>query len=512
MTSQTDFEPIRYVVVQAGGRGSRMRHHTWNKPKCLISVEGRPILFHLFEQFPDANFVVISDYSYDTVERYLRYNPPKVDVRLIRATGKGTCAGLRSALQFIPQKAPFILAWSDIIIDRIVDVTSSDEIQVGTSPGILCRWSLSEENRLINVPSSERGVLGAFIIPESAQLGNVPLEGEFVQWLSQSGLPVRPFLIEQAREIGEFRTIDSINERRGLTRFFNQIEMQNDAVIKTATEPAYASLLDREIAWYEQVAKLGFRNAPKLLSTRPLTLQRIYGRHPFEFDNIDRTQRTRIVTSIIDALGTLHELQHSTPSDSNDVIEVYKHKTVDRVMSAQLMIPTLQCDVITINGRKCRNPFSQRHEGLFDELVSEIKVGRFTPIHGDPTFSNIIIDANGCPWFLDPRGYFAKPGIFGDPNYDWAKLFYSIIGGYDGFNRRRLKLLIDNDIVEVLLEPNAWVDTAALFEERLGDELRMVRIIHAMIWLSLTGWVRDDIDSMIGAFHLGLWWLEDATS
>ena len=38
------------VIVQAGGRGSRLRHYTWNKPKCLVSYEGKPVIFHLFEQ------------------------------------------------------------------------------------------------------------------------------------------------------------------------------------------------------------------------------------------------------------------------------------------------------------------------------------------------------------------------------------------------------------------------------------------------------------------------------
>ena len=80
MASPKGSAHVRHVVVQAGGRGSRMRHHTWNKPKCLISAEGKPILYHLFERFPGASFVVISDYSYETLERYLRYNPPKVAV------------------------------------------------------------------------------------------------------------------------------------------------------------------------------------------------------------------------------------------------------------------------------------------------------------------------------------------------------------------------------------------------------------------------------------------------
>ena len=43
------------VIVQAGGRGSRLRHYTWNKPKCLFSYEGKPVIFHLFDVFKNSN-------------------------------------------------------------------------------------------------------------------------------------------------------------------------------------------------------------------------------------------------------------------------------------------------------------------------------------------------------------------------------------------------------------------------------------------------------------------------
>lgn len=36
-----------YVVVQAGGRGSRLGYLTDNKPKCLVPVENLPMIFHL---------------------------------------------------------------------------------------------------------------------------------------------------------------------------------------------------------------------------------------------------------------------------------------------------------------------------------------------------------------------------------------------------------------------------------------------------------------------------------
>ena len=39
---------IEYIIVQAGGKGTRLFPLTKNKPKALVTVNNRPIIFHLF--------------------------------------------------------------------------------------------------------------------------------------------------------------------------------------------------------------------------------------------------------------------------------------------------------------------------------------------------------------------------------------------------------------------------------------------------------------------------------
>jgi hypothetical protein len=69
---------------------------------------------------------------------------------------------------------------------------------------------------------------------------------------------------------------------------------------------------------------------------------------------------------------------------------------------------------------------------------------------------------------------------------------------------------VDGSSVEVLMEDNAFASiTRDIFREYFDSDLQKIKIIHGLIWLSLTGYVRDDIDSIIGAFYLGLYWLED---
>jgi hypothetical protein len=52
-------------------------------------------------------------------------------------------------------------------------------------------------------------------------------------------------------------------------------------------------------------------------------------------------------------------------------------------------------------------------------------------IHGDPVFTNIIINSYGKIKFIDMRGRVGDVlSIYGDWLYDWAKIYQSIIG-YD---------------------------------------------------------------------------------
>ena len=46
---------IPYMIVQAGGKGTRMKKLTRNKPKALVPVQNLPMIFHLFRKFPDKS-------------------------------------------------------------------------------------------------------------------------------------------------------------------------------------------------------------------------------------------------------------------------------------------------------------------------------------------------------------------------------------------------------------------------------------------------------------------------
>ena len=79
---------LNYIVVQAGGVGSRMENFTRNKPKALVSFNNLPMLFHLFKKYPDKKFVVIGDYKSEVLARYLEIFAD-VEYIFVKAEGKG---------------------------------------------------------------------------------------------------------------------------------------------------------------------------------------------------------------------------------------------------------------------------------------------------------------------------------------------------------------------------------------------------------------------------------------
>ena len=81
-----------YIIVQAGGKGTRLGYLTKNKPKALVPIENLPMLFHLFRKYPDSKYIIIGDYKYEVLKRYLAAFAT-LDYQMVCATKEGgTCA------------------------------------------------------------------------------------------------------------------------------------------------------------------------------------------------------------------------------------------------------------------------------------------------------------------------------------------------------------------------------------------------------------------------------------
>jgi len=108
------------MIIMAGGRGTRLRPHTENCPKPMLSVRGKPMLEYIIDQAKAEgfrNFVLSVNYLADQVEGYFG-NGSKHDVSikyLYEDEPLGT-AGALSLLPAVPDK-PFVVTNGDVITD-----------------------------------------------------------------------------------------------------------------------------------------------------------------------------------------------------------------------------------------------------------------------------------------------------------------------------------------------------------------------------------------------------------
>ena len=498
---------LKYIIVQAGGKGTRLETLTTNKPKALVPVDNLPMIFHLFKKYPDANFKIIVDYQKDTFKRYLK-TFADVNYEVIDTNKKGTCSGIADATKSIPDKEPFMLIWCDLILSNIVGMPEKFEKNyLGISKDFPCRWS-HKNNKFIEEPSCEDGVAGLFIFKEKNIIKDVPEEGEFVRWLSTKNIDFERLNMFGGLEIGTMLSYFQNELNKPKCRSFNKIDFKDNLVLKYPTNDYGVKISKDEIDWYKKVIELNYQNIPQIYSFDPLTMNKIDGKNVFEYGFLTNGFKKAILTKIIDALKNLHNITEPIPANISDCEDNYITKTFDRLKKVEDLVPFAKKQYITINNKKCINIFYVK-----DEIINDIKnmyPKEFHFIHGDCTFHNIMIETEGVkPILIDPRGYFGKTKYYGDVDYDWAKLYYSLVGDYDQFNRKNFSLEIKEDSVDLEIISNNWKSLENVFFELTGANKNKIKLLHSIIWLSLTTYAWEDYDAICGAFYKGLLELQD---
>lgn len=494
---------MEYIIVQAGGQGSRLKKLTRNKPKALVSIDNLPIIFHLFRQFPEAKFIIIGDYKCDVLRKYLAVFAT-VKYEIIDASGhKGTCAGVAEALQKIPVNHPFMMIWCDLILDKKFDTSALDYTNknyVGLSKDFQCRW-MYKDGIFSETPSSEYGVAGLFAFVEKSIIETVPYEGEFVRWLSTQDIPFDTIGIYGAKEYGLFDFVNSLEQPK--CRPFNRLIFDGDKVTKIGIDEQGEALARRERNWYSVVASHNFESLPTIYSLDPLVMQRIDGEPIYKYGALWLDEKKQILGKIIACLRKLHALA-TVPADYESLEQNYIGKTLERLNKVQDLIPFARDEYITINGKVCKNFYF-----CVDRVADQMRKyypQKFHFIHGDSTFSNILLDKSLNPVLIDPRGYFGNTELYGDVAYDWAKVYYSLATNYDQFNLKNFDLCINSHDVTLSIPASGWEELKTYFLALIKDDCseEQLNLILALIWLSLTTYAWDDYDSICGAFYMGL--------
>ena len=515
---------FNYIIVQAGGKGTRLGYLTKNKPKALVPVKNLPMIFHLFRKYPDKRFVIIADYKREVLKKYMRCFAD-VKYQIVDATGTGTCSGVGKAIDLIPDNEPFMLIWSDLILpenfrvpEEYLDSANATTWKsqkencktqlndyIGISSTFPCRWKY-ENGAFAEEASVEHGVAGFFLFHDKSTLSGVPESGELVRWMQGKGMHFEEVSLAGTKEFGlleEYEKLENIK-----TRPFNHITVDGDVLAKEPLDTQGEYLAKRECAWYKEAQKKHIKGIPNIYELNPLKMEVIHGKNIYD-TGTESDEKHRILSGLVDILKKLH-ISEEVPADSFSVKEAYFYKTMSRLSQIEDLVPFGRERYIRVNGRVCRNVFFYKDK--LEYALEQLKCSHFPFIHGDCTFSNLMLRENGEPVLIDPRGHFGFLELYGDERYDWAKLYYSIVGNYDRFNLKKFSLDIGENAdegVKLIIESSGWEDMEDKFFDLTGAIRQDIKLLHAIIWLSLTTYAWQDYDSICGAFYNGLYYLEE---
>ncbi len=122
------------ITVPMAGLGSRMRPHTWSKPKPLIALAGKTVLDYVLEQFDSAlpgeqaeYVLIVGPNQREQVEPYLQEHHPEKRVHFVlQEIMRGQSDAFYLAREHL--KGPMLMSFSDTLIEADLSGLASADV------------------------------------------------------------------------------------------------------------------------------------------------------------------------------------------------------------------------------------------------------------------------------------------------------------------------------------------------------------------------------------------------
>ena len=122
LLSKNFFSKKTKVVILTGGKGLKLRPFTYEMPKALLPIHGKPLLQHTIENIAKSGFkdiIISTGYLGNKIKEYFK-DGSNFGVRITYVEHKGKETGTSGALLKVKkeiEESPFILWYGDVLAD-----------------------------------------------------------------------------------------------------------------------------------------------------------------------------------------------------------------------------------------------------------------------------------------------------------------------------------------------------------------------------------------------------------
>jgi capsular polysaccharide biosynthesis protein len=173
--------------------------------------------------------------------------------------------------------------------------------------------------------------------------------------------------------------------------------------------------------------------------------------------------------------------------------DMYYKKTIDRLkeLKKDSRFEIFFDDEIVVNDKKIKalGYIIPKLEEII-EKNELLETENYNIIHGDYFFANILYDKrNNIVRLIDPRGNFGGYGIYGDNNYELAKLLHSVDGKYDLIVEDLFEIKNKNGIIDYkIFYSSKQENIKELFYEELKKyklPIKKIKLIESLLFISM---------------------------
>jgi glucose-1-phosphate thymidylyltransferase len=197
------------VIIPLAGFGSRLRPHTYTKPKPMINVAGKPVLGHILDKLSAANVRDVSfvtGYLGDKIQEYVEQNYPRITGRYVeQKVLDGQASAILLAKHFV--SGPTFIVFVDTLADADLSVLKNTD-----ADGVIYVKEVDDPRRFGVVKLDEHGYIQRFVEKPSAMDNKLVVIGMYYVKDAQLLMRCCEDLVQRKIQTkGEFFLADAFN-------------------------------------------------------------------------------------------------------------------------------------------------------------------------------------------------------------------------------------------------------------------------------------------------------------